>query len=71
MSSLTFLLLLLAAWIPCALWVGRSNWRDEQHASLIERVAGTAWLAALGGLALAAGGVFVVSLVVIAVSAVF
>lgn len=70
MSSLTFALLFLAAWIPCALWVGRSHWQDERHATVIERVAGTAWIAALGGLAIAGAGLFVISLVVIAVSAV-
>lgn len=70
MSSLTFLLLFLCAWVPCALWVGRSGWQEARNATLLERVAGTFWVATLGGLGLVVVGVFAVGLVAVIVSAI-
>jgi hypothetical protein len=70
MDSLTFLLLFLIAWVPCAIWLGRSNWRETETSAPLERVAGTAWLALIGGGMVAGAGLLVVALAVLAVSAV-
>jgi hypothetical protein len=69
MSSLTFALLFLIAWVPCAIWFGRSNWRESENAAPLERVAGTAWLAVIGGGVVAGAGFLVVALAVAAISA--